>query len=150
MTTTKIDEATFREVCNESLTMAEAAAKLKLHFTTFKAYAKKWNLYRPNQGSKGSKKPWQSSVSVHEIIEGKHPSFQTFKLKNKLLAEGLVENKCQVCGLTEWQGKQLNCELDHIDGDRTNHLLSNLRMLCPNCHAQTSTYRSKNRTKSVL
>ena len=38
-------------------------------------------------------------------------------------------------------------EIHHIDGNRTNHSLVNLRMLCPNCHAQTETYRSKNRAK---
>lgn len=41
-------------------------------------------------------------------------------------------------------GKKINCELDHIDGNRTNHLLENLRILCPNCHSQTNTFRGKN------
>lgn len=39
------------------------------------------------------------------------------------------------------------CQLDHIDGDSTNHKLENLRMLCPNCHSQTETYASRNREK---
>jgi hypothetical protein len=37
------------------------------------------------------------------------------------------------------------CELDHIDGNSNNHLLTNLRILCPNCHSQTSTFRFKKR-----
>ena len=41
--------------------------------------------------------------------------------------------------------KVLNCELDHIDGNPTNHKLKNLIILCPNCHSQTDTYRSKKR-----
>ena len=44
----------------------------------------------------------------------------------------------------EWNDKKINMELDHIDGNRTNHKLKNLRMLCPNCHSQTDTYRAKN------
>ena len=35
-------------------------------------------------------------------------------------------------------------ELHHIDGDRTNHKLDNLQILCPNCHSQTATFRAKN------
>lgn len=39
-------------------------------------------------------------------------------------------------------------ELDHIDGDNTNNEINNLRFLCPNCHALTSTYRGKNKAKN--
>jgi 5-methylcytosine-specific restriction endonuclease McrA len=46
--------------------------------------------------------------------------------------------------MPEWSDKKINMELDHIDGNRTNHKLENLRMLCPNCHSQTDTYRAKN------
>lgn len=42
----------------------------------------------------------------------------------------------------------VSLELDHIDGDPTNNEKSNLRFLCPNCHATTDTYRSKNKNKN--
>ena len=45
----------------------------------------------------------------------------------------------------EW--KPLNMELHHKDGNKNNHLLSNLMLLCPNCHAQTNNYRAKNINK---
>ena len=48
---------------------------------------------------------------------------------------------CDECGISEWNTKPLTLELDHIDGDVSNNELSNLRLLCPNCHSQTSTYR---------
>ena len=35
-------------------------------------------------------------------------------------------------------------EVDHIDGNGSNHVPSNLRVLCPNCHALTSSYRGRN------
>lgn len=53
-------------------------------------------------------------------------------------------HKCEVCTLEVWQGKQIPIELDHIDGNPENNDLENLRLICPNCHAQTSTYRGKN------
>jgi hypothetical protein len=54
------------------------------------------------------------------------------------------ERKCEVCGITEWMGRPAPLELDHIDGDPTNNELSNLRLICPNCHAQTEYYKGKN------
>lgn len=35
-------------------------------------------------------------------------------------------------------------EIDHIDGNSENCIVSNLRVLCPNCHAQTHTFRNRN------
>ena len=147
----KINEEEFRKVCEESPTMAIAAAKLDLHFNTFKRYATKLGLYSPNQGGKGTSKDSNKDrkIDVYEILAGKHPEFQTFKLKNKLIKEGILQNICSICGITEWCEKKLNCELDHINGTRTDHRLENLRMLCPNCHSQTETFRSKNRKNSL-
>lgn len=129
-----------------SNSMAEVAAKLKLHFSTFKRYALKFGLYEPNIGRKGVSKPKQDGVGkipLNEILEGKYPSYQTYKLKKRLYKEGLKKNKCEECGIDSWNGKVLECELDHIDGDRTNHKFSNLKVLCLNCHSQTHTFRFK-------
>ena len=140
----QIDEKHFREICQSSNSMAEAAVKLELHFNTFKKYALKFECYNTNQSGKGINKNVPPKIDLQEILEGKHPHFQTFKLKNRLLKEKIIENKCSVCNIEEWNGKELNMELDHIDGIRSNHKIENLRMLCPNCHSQTETYRAKN------
>lgn len=55
------------------------------------------------------------------------------------------EIKCNRCGIYSWMGKPLTLQLDHIDGDSTNNILSNLRLLCPNCHSQTDTFCSRKR-----
>jgi hypothetical protein len=140
----KIDKEYFITVCNQSKSMAEASAKLKLHFNTFKRIAIKLDCYVPNQSGKGTNKKSIEKVPLDEILNGLHPQFQTYKLKNKLLRNGLFENKCLICGITDWNGKKLNMELDHIDGNKYNHSLLNLRLLCPNCHSQTETFRGKN------
>ena len=62
--------------------------------------------------------------------------------KNVLLRER--GHKCEVCGLNEWCDKMMPIELDHVDGDCTNNSKENLRLICPNCHAQTDTYKGKN------
>jgi 5-methylcytosine-specific restriction endonuclease McrA len=140
----QINKNHFIDVCQKSNSMAEAAVKLELHFNTFKRYAIKFDCYQTNQSGKGLKKNAPPKIDLQEILEGKHPHFQTFKLKNRLLKEKIIVNKCDICGIEEWNDKKINMELDHIDGNRTNHRIENLRMLCPNCHSQTDTYRAKN------
>jgi hypothetical protein len=140
-----IPQSLIEEVCARNNSMAKAAAELNIHFNTLKRLAILYNCYQPNQGLKGGRKSVPPKITLDKILSGNHPSFQTYKLKNRLLKEGILINKCAICGIDSWNNKQLNLELDHIDGNRINHQLSNLRLLCPNCHAQTDTYRSKNR-----
>lgn len=68
----------------------------------------------------------------------------SWKLKTRLFEEKIKVEKCESCNLTEWLGKPIPLELDHIDGNKYNNNLNNLRILCPNCHAMTPTYRAKN------
>ena len=132
-----------------SSTMMEASRKLNCHFNSFKKRAIELGCYKSNQSGKGILKPkldGNGKIPLSEILNGKHPSYQTFKLKIRLLKENIKQNICEICNIGPiWNNKQLNCELDHIDGDSSNHLLKNLRMLCPNCHSQTETFRSKNK-----
>lgn len=68
----------------------------------------------------------------------------TSSLRERLIAGGLLARRCAGCGITEWQGRSAPLQLDHVDGDPTNNLLANLRLLCPNCHALTATYCGRN------
>lgn len=52
---------------------------------------------------------------------------------------------CSVCKLEKWMGELIPLELDHIDGNSANNIKENLRMICPNCHALTPTYKAKNK-----
>lgn len=70
------------------------------------------------------------------------------KLSNRVLYNFLCDIdgcKCSECGITEYNGKELRLEVDHIDGNSEDCSYSNVRLLCPNCHSQTPTYKSKNR-----
>lgn len=140
-----IDVENFIKVCNESVSMSKACSQLNMHFNTFKRLALKYNCYNPNQSGKGlTKKDNGNKIELQDILDGKFPNYQTFKLKNKLIKSGLKQNVCEICGISEWNGKPINMELHHKDGNKHNHSLDNLQMLCPNCHSQTETFRAKN------
>ena len=75
-----------------------------------------------------------------------HSSLSSTNVKNLLDKLKLKNiNKCENCGLTEWQDKPIICELHHINGDSTDNRIENLQILCPNCHSQTDNFRSRNR-----
>ncbi|WP_373303605.1 HNH endonuclease [Streptomyces cinnamoneus] len=59
-----------------------------------------------------------------------------------------VAERCSLCGIApERQGRPLPLEVDHADGNRRNHRIENLRLLCPNCHAITDTWCRGDRRK---
>lgn len=128
------------EVCNNSLTMRQAAKKLEMPFNTFKRKAKKLGIYISNQGGKGLSK---NRYNLTDVFEGKI-YMNSNALKKRLIKEGYKENKCEDCyNKGEWNDKHLELELDHINGDSRDNRLENLRILCPNCHSQTPTFRKK-------
>ena len=50
---------------------------------------------------------------------------------------------CENCGLDQWLGNNIPLEIHHINGNNLDNRLENLKLLCPNCHAQTSNYRGR-------
>lgn len=64
---------------------------------------------------------------------------RAINLKKHLIAE--KGHKCECCGRTEWLDHPIALEVHHIDGDKTNNDISNLQLLCPNCHAVTDNWR---------
>ncbi|MFF9285960.1 HNH endonuclease [Streptomyces griseosporeus] len=67
------------------------------------------------------------------------------RLRRELVRAG-VEERCSVCGTgPEWNGRPLTLEVDHVSGEWWDNRPENLRLLCPNCHAVTDTYRGRRR-----
>jgi Zn finger protein HypA/HybF involved in hydrogenase expression len=89
---------------------------------------------------------------LERFLTGQSNTLANHAIKKLLIRESIVEDKCAICNISEWQNKKLNLQLDHIDGDSFNNVQSNLRLLCPNCHSLTDTYcgRNKNTGKQKI
>jgi len=109
---------------------------------TLNSYLVKMGIdYSGNQGGKDIK---SDKKRIPALEYAKTHGCRSAVLKKKLIEEGYIEDVCVGCGNKgEWNGKPITLELDHIDGDRYNNELINLRVMCPNCHSQTPTFRGR-------
>jgi len=138
-------------IIKECLSIRQVLARLGLsvkgggNYSSVNSFIKEWNI----DTSHFKKQSWNKGLKfgprrpIEEYLSN-GSSIQSFKLKNRLLKEGIFQAICSSCNLTRWKDVNIPLELDHIDGNHQNNSLSNLRLLCPNCHALTDTYRGKN------
>lgn len=81
--------------------------------------------------------------TIHKILNG------TYRGKNAI-RNYLIKIRgyiCEECKNIEWRGKSIPLDLHHIDGNKNNNNLKNLKLLCKNCHGLTETYGYKNSKK---
>lgn len=115
---------------------------------TLNSYLKQMGInYEGNMGGKGIK---HDSRYLSAIEYTKSTCVKSHLLKEKLIRDGLKEYKCELCGLSEWQGQPIPLELHHKDGNHYNNELDNLQILCPNCHALQPNNSGKASNKKVL
>jgi hypothetical protein len=94
---------------------------------------------------------------IEAVLSGEITRSMSSKFKAELIKFGFLIELCVSCNTRPWWNEQpLVLHLDHINGNREDNRSENLRMLCPNCHSQTSTYAGRNRkqkfkeTKKVI
>lgn len=107
--------------------------KYSINISHFNGHA--WN--------KGKKcKPFYKRSLEELLVENSDVS--SVSLKKRLIKAGLKEEKCERCDNKIWNGLKIPLELEHSNGNNTDNRIENLKLLCPNCHAQTPFYRGRN------
>lgn len=88
-------------------------------------------------------------IDIKEILIENSTYTNSNRLRIRLINEHYKKYLCECCNLSQWLGEKIPLELDHINGINTDNRIENLRLLCPNCHAMTDTYRGKNINKTI-
>jgi hypothetical protein len=117
----------------------EAARYLNVSYKTYKKYAKMYGIFEQhkNQPGAGIRKgiSYVRGHKLEEVLEGKHPTYNFKRLKDRLIRAGILEEECAQCGFKERRISDYKVPLLLIakDGDNRNHVLKNLALLCFNC-----------------
>lgn len=152
MKSIKYEKHNFEEQVKNSTSYADLAVKIGLapkggNYKTLKKYIELYNLdvshFTGPAWNKGMSYSETTSRIPLETILQKGTNYRSDTLKKRLFKEGLKEYKCEKCGITNWNGKEIVLELHHINGNHFDNRLENLQILCPNCHSQTPTHRGK-------
>ena len=115
--------------------ISKAIADEKLDTTHFKGHG--WN--------KGLKVPKESLYKLEDVLV-LNSHYGLYQLKKRLFRLGLKKAVCEECGWAQVSSDgRIPIELDHINGDRYDNRLENLRILCPNCHSLKPTHRGRNK-----
>lgn len=113
--------------------------------TTIKRYVKKYNISIEHFDIKIALARNNKTIGVNRLCKTDQPVHRS-QIRALVIKEKLLPYVCNECDSPPvWRDKPLTLELDHIDGDTSNNIITNLRFLCPNCHDQTLTYGRRKR-----
>lgn len=87
----------------------------------------------------------QTALARGRLLSADFDTLSIDRKRRRIIIE--QAGACVVCKLDSWLGVPMVLELDHVDGDGENGARDNLRMLCPNCHSQTPTWRGRRATR---
>jgi len=143
-------ESDIRYAMSQTTSNSEAARFLRISMETYKKYAQSYidgptgktlyQLHRESQKALALTRRIQYSdaqdkISIYDLMVGAHPEYKHYKLKAKILREGVMKEECRKCGFGEARltDNKVPLLLVWKDGDKTNHKIDNLDLICHNC-----------------
>jgi transposase-like protein len=129
----RYDWAKIQAAYDEGLTMRECSEKFGFHASSWKQAI-----------DRGDIKVRPRAMDLELLLVSDRSQTSRMHLKRRLFDEGLKENRCEICGISEWLDRPLALQLHHVNGSRHDNRIENLQILCPNCHAQTDTWGGRN------
>ena len=146
-------------IVKESLSIADVCRSLNIvpvggNYQTVKSKVKLWNInidhFTGQAWNTGDRfTSFCKKIPLAEILIENSLYHNNTNIKQKLFKEGIKKDECENCGISMWLGKKLSIELHHNNGNNSDNRIENLKMLCPNCHSQTTTFRGRNLESSV-
>lgn len=144
----------FAAVCRSSQSIAKIMGRIGLSshssaYSSIRARALREGVdlsHIPRGLSHRKGQPSPNRVSLEHALRSGNRS----QIKKVLLRDSVLKNECSVCGMPpEWNAQPLVLRLDHINGTSTDHTLTNLRLVCPNCDSQLPTFAGRNRKARI-
>ena len=147
----KKDKQYIINIIKSSISIRDCLLKLKGYTSTelynkFNIFCDEYNVSINHFDNKQKSKQYindNRKKDVYFFLKENH-YISSYKLKKLLFESKIKQNKCENCKLSKWLNKDIPLELHHIDGNKYNNKLENLKILCPNCHYFTDTYKIKN------
>ncbi|WP_051796243.1 HNH endonuclease [Streptomyces sp. NRRL S-87] len=156
---TKPPTGVLRTAVEASTTLAETLRRLNLPVSghthqALKAWIREEGLptghFLGQAHQRGKPGPTPRRTAEAVLVRHDNPRRTKTPLLRRALQEMGVPECCAECGTPpEWLGLPMTLEVDHINGDWRDDRMANLRLLCPNCHAQTDTWCGRRRRKAV-
>ena len=146
---TKFTKENLINIVSNSISKRECLIKLNMkpyggNYRIFDQYVSKYNIdisHFLGQGWNVNNSP-ADIKPIEKYLNNEIP-ITSYKLKKRLIKDGLKSHKCEICNNIHWNGKDIPLELHHINGNNKDNSFSNLQLLCPNCHALTKYYRNR-------
>lgn len=131
----RVDWEAVQEAHDKGMSVRECARKFGFHKGSWHQAAQR-----------GAIRPRSHLIPIEELFIDGRKANRTH-LKARLIAAGLKTNRCELCGISSWNGGPLSVQLHHMNGKGDDNRVENPQLLCPNCHSQTDTWGGRNRNR---